>query len=214
MRIQFEYPDLRELEIQKIEVVDREGDVVATFALQHKEQTWYATVDVLEKQFHYKFRLNEEIYFVDPYADEYAMMDGEVWSIRCCEQSKTQNRIERIEQFDIVVSNQMNHSVRSSNVHKNFIAKLEKRVNVGVECYSVAGVHELLVVWSSPEQRIYRMDYKILEPEQEGERYGIIVWFKLRLDEIETELIKGVWIVKVLLDGVLIGFEMFRVEDL
>ena len=58
------------------------------------------------------------------------------------------------------------------------------------------------------------MDYKILEPEQEGERYGIIVWFKLRLDEIEGELIKGVWIVKVLLDGVLIGFEMFRVEDL
>ena len=96
------------------------------------------------------------------------MMDGEVWSIRCFEQSKTQNRIERIEQFDIVVSNQMNNSVRSSNVHKNFIAKLEKRVNVGVECYSVAGVHELLVVW----------------------------------------------IVKILLDGVLIGFEMFRVEDL
>lgn len=213
MRIRLEYPDVRELEIQSIEIVGIEKDVLGSFIVQKDTNVWYASIDIFASELVYKFWINKEIYLNDPYCNDYVVQNGEVWSRRYREDHMTFSRTPSIGTFDIVVSNQMNCAVHASKTYKTFYRRLDKRVNVGVEFYSIKGVHELLVVWGSPDKRTYHMDYKVLEPQQEGEAYGIIVWFKMLLDEVEEQLLRGDWTVRILLDGVLIGMEWFRVEE-
>lgn len=213
MNIQFEYPEIWELNIQKIEAVGINGEIIASLERSQKDKIWYAVGNVEGDRCIYKFLMNDYIYISDPYAHEYTMINGKVWSVRYNDMDAIENEIERIEAFDIVVSNQMNHAVRASKMQKIFYAQFEKRVNVGVEFYSVWGVHELAVVWERPGRHIYHIDYKVIEPEQEGERYAMINWFKMLLSEVDRELLTGMWIVEILLDGVLIGFEPFEVKE-
>lgn len=213
MLIQLEYPDIWELKLQTIKAVEKNGTVIAIFAFHTEDNIWYATGDVLGEKCTYKLVLNENIYINDPYADEYVVLDGEVWSVRYQDGISAENEIERIEGFDIVVSGQMNHAVTAAKRQKIFYAQYEKRVNVGVEFYSVFGVHELAVVWENPQQDIYHIDYKVVEPERAGERYGMLIWFKMLLVEVDREYQKGIWTAKILLDGRLIGFEPFSVRD-
>lgn len=214
MKVYLEYPNIRELEIKSIHIVDIKKGIIGTFMLQKDTNVWYVMLDVLSSELVYKFLINREIYLNDPYGNDYIVKNGEVWSKQFVEHDMTFARTPSIGLFDIVVSNQMNCSVGASKMHKRFYRRLDKRVNIGVEFYSIKGVHELLVVWGSPDKRTYHMDYKVLEPQQEGEAYGIIVWFRMLLDEVEERLLRGDWTVRILLDGVLIGMEWFRVEEI
>lgn len=213
MKVRFEYPDVRELEIHSIEIVGIKKNVLGTFILQKDTSVWFALLEILSSELVYKFLINREIYLNDPYSNDYIVKNGEVWSRRYTDENMTFSRIPSIGLFDIVISNQMNCSVRASKMYKRFYRGVDKSVNVGVEFYSINGVHELLMVWGSPDKRTYHMDYKVLEPQQEGEAYGIIVWFRMLLDEVKEQLIRGDWTVRILLDGVLIGMEWFRVEE-
>lgn len=213
MLIQLEYPDIWELRLKKIEAVDKNRTVIATFVFHTEDNTWRAILNVTSEKCIYKLVLNEEIYINDPYANEYIVQDKEVWSVRYQEGINQESEIEPIEGFDITVSGQMNRAVTAAKSQKIFYAQYEKRVNVGVEFYSVLGVHELVVVWESPQQQVYHIDYKVVEPEIAGERYGMMIWFKLLLDEIGREQQKGIWTTKILLDGRLIGFEPFSILD-
>lgn len=213
MKICLEYPNIRELEIQNIEVIDIRKNIIGTFTLQKDTNVWCAILDILSRELVYKFLINHEIYLNDPYSNDYIIKNGEVWSRRYTNHDITFTKTSSIGLFDIVVSNQMNSSVRASKNHKRFYRRLDKRVNVGVEFYSITGIHELLVVWGSPDKRTYHMDYKVIEPQREGESYGIIVWFRMLLDEVEEQLLRGAWTVRILIDGVLIGMEWFLVEE-
>lgn len=97
-------------------------------------------------------------------------------------------------------------------VQKIFYAKMDHKVNVGVEFNQVFGLHELAVIWYSPDQNIHHIQYEAIEPEVEGEMYSIIVWLKLLLKDIEREVLEGIWSVNILLDGELIGIEQFAIK--
>lgn len=213
MKIQFEYPDIWELKIDRIEVVNRDGIVVTALELNKKDNIWHGEASYEGEKVIYKYRVNEYLYINDPYAQDYVIRDGKVWSICYKEKNMKKREFERVEKYDIVMSNQMNRSVQDSKSKKTFYWKYDKKVNVGVEFYFLSDVHELAVVWFEPEQHMYHIDYKVLEPEQEGKPYAMIIWFKMLFDEIEKERLAGVWTVKLLLDGALIGFEQFLVRE-
>lgn len=213
MEIQSEYPDIWELKIREMKMIDRSKESIATFTLQSEDRIWYAMENIEGDKCIYKLLLNEEICIIDPYAQGYVVLDGVMWSVRAKNQTDLKKEIQQLEGFDIVVSGQMNHAVTAARKQKIFYVQYEKRVNVGVEFYSVQGTHELVVVWEDPSQHIYHIDYKMVEPEREEERYGILLWFKLELDEIDRQQQKGTWTVKLLLDGRLVGFEAFSILE-
>lgn len=213
MLVEFEYPVPDGMYIEKLELINLAGEVLLPFVLNEKDKKWCVSVNVSENRFIYKFLLNDYIYLNDPYANEFLLINGEVWSSRY--QEKTYRHIlkERKKEIEYVFSNQMSNSVQTREMKKVFFPSIDSKVVVGVELRQFFGIHELVLLWYDSNRKLQHIDYQVVQPKDGQEEYTVVYWFQMLSSYFCVEEECKIWEVKIVLDGELFVTDYLKITS-
>ena len=209
--VNFEYPVQNGMYIEKLELIDIAGEVLLPFVWNEKEKKWCVSINVNKYRFIYKFLLNDYVYLNDPYANDFLLIDGEVWASRCQEKKGQHILKEKIEEIEYVFSNQMSNSVRTRDMKKIFYSSIDSKVVVGVELRKVLGIHELILLWYDSNRNLQHIDYQIVQPKDGQEEYTVVHWFQMLPNYFGLEEKYRIWEVKIVLDGQLFITDFLKI---
>lgn len=209
--VRFQYPDSTEMHIEEIKLIGtfkkKEIDLI------NNNGYWKVELELEEGIYSYRFLVNNCLYLNDPLADEYVIIDEEVWSqFNVTLEDKETNSRGVAEYSNHVISNRLGNSLQSVPVQREFYKPLDKRVVLGLELDPILGLHEVVTIWYRPDGIIYHICYETLEvAESEGFKAGL-VWFLMKLDEAEREYTMGIWTVIVTVDGKIVAQDKFDLK--
>lgn len=214
MRVEFYLNNIEEISINNVFVVDVSGSIKERMKIDIEKQVWYAELDIEIDMLTYKFWVNNNFYINDYYANYYKLIDGQVWSVRCIPQSKnlSVNSKGLIKYLNSIVSNQVTES-NYLGIEKHELSKNnDEKANVGIECNVLGGLHEVCLLWISPNKVQIYTSYGIIQPEKDSYEYKVFIWFQLLFEHIDNRILEGEWKYVIILDGKLVKEESFIVR--
>ena len=210
--IRFQYPDLPEMYIEEVKLIGNfnreEIDLV------NDNGNWKVELELGEGTYCYRFLINNCVYLNDPLADEYVIIDEEVWArFKVTLEKKEMNSRGIATYLNHTISNRLGSSLQSVPMQKEFYKPLDKRVVLGIEIDPIIGIHEVVTIWYRPDGLIHHICYETLEVTNDKEAKAALTWSVLRLDENNREYITGMWTVMVTVDGELVAQDRFYLRD-
>ena len=173
--------------------------------------TWTLDRELPPGEYMYRFLVNGEIEFNDPYANIYYPDDNnKLYSVILVDKDgkRRYNNTEYTVHIDSYsISGEITRDAHDS-VRKTYDLNRDKQVVTRFGFSSVTGLHTVTAVWMSPDGKVFEYSENVLFTPEEDTRDPIYIWFWLSL---ERELLHGPWDIFLYIDGEFILEDTFDI---
>ena len=167
--------------------------------MYQNEQSWYRELDIDNERIIYRYRINNGIITINDSNADYYIKDNsmKVWSVRQSNDYK-ENEKGKPEIKEYIITDRVMNSICKSYSKKQFVNNDIIKIVIGTKIERIKDIHSLTVIWYQPDGRIYRIDERTVESEED---VVAKVWFWLNSNEMKGDFFRGVWTVEIFLDG-------------
>lgn len=214
MNIKLQYQESKDLNINSVSVIGDFNDFnPAKGQMQKLDDTWIFEGKFPEGKYKYRFLINDELELNDPLANIYYPDDNEkLWSVFMI--SNDGERLYNNTQYSVHIETYIINSTlneRENTNKKIFNLLLDNKVVTRFEFTEVSGIHSLTTAWYSPDGELFQVsEENLFKPE--GQQYPIKTWFWMDLDPKRRTIAKGLWTVKLFLNGEFILEDKFTID--
>lgn len=173
--------------------------------LIREKGTWICNVNLPKGKYLYKFYINKSLKLNDPMAKCYLKdNNGEVWSVALVNHQNKREIIEssnHISIIDKVVTNRVYDDLRESKRKLYFNRYTDSKVFAGFELGNILGLHAITAIWINPNSCTHHISEHTIEVKKDDKNNSTIVWFWLDLQEKLRDYPKGMWKIKLFING-------------
>lgn len=179
--------------------------------MNYNNNSWFRELNTNNKRVVYRYRINDGIISMnDPDADYYIKDSSMVvWSVRefkdCKDEKKANLNIK-----EYIITDRVMNSISKYYSKKQFVNNDIAKIAIGTKVENIKGIHSISVIWYQPDGRIYRLDERTIESE---ENVIAEVWFWMNTNDMKGDFYKGIWTLEVFLDGRSVIKDNFIVND-
>ncbi|NLI89294.1 MAG: hypothetical protein GX366_02640 [Epulopiscium sp.] len=214
MNIKLQYQESKNLNINNISVIGDFNDFnPAKGQMEKLDDIWIFEGDLPEGKYKYRFLINDELELNDPLANMYYPDDNEkLWSVLMINEDG--ERLYNNKQYSVHIENYNINSTlneRENTNKKTFNLLLDTKVVTRFEFTDISGIHSLTTAWYSPDGELFQVsEENLFKPE--GQQYPIKTWFWMDLDSKKRTIPKGLWTIKLFLNGEFILEDKFTID--
>ncbi len=217
MVFEFYFENTYYLPVYEVSVIGRFNhyDPKANILKRHKDG-YHGTAMFSPGEYEYKFLINGVLRLNDPAAQYYRKdKNGEVWTVLVID--KNGNRLsseteQRIELYNHVICGQMVENMEACYSRECF-THADERVCAGYGFGNILGTHSITAIWVNPDLAMHHICEHVIEVLPGDMNNATDVWFWLDFHEKRRYYPKGVWRIKLYINGNFIMEDKFHFES-
>ena len=166
---------------------------------------WRSTIDMPKGRQDYKFLINGILRLNDYKALQYQKnKEGEMWSVVDVGRDKAKSYMETeryIELYNHALTGRILDDITGVNNRSYFCADVDSYVYTGYSFGNIAGIHTVTAIWVKPDLSMHHISEHVIEVNEGDINNATDVWFWLNLKEKQRDISKGIWQVKLFVNG-------------